>query len=45
MAQGICELLWTKIMLQDLEIQCEGPIKLFCDNKLTISITSNHVQQ
>jgi len=37
-----------KIMLEDLEIRCEDPIKfpikLFCDNKLTLSFTHNHVQ-
>lgn len=32
-AQGNCELLWMKIMLDDLKIKCEGPMKLFCDDK------------
>lgn len=44
MALGICELLWMKQVLEDLKIQCEGPMKLFCDNKPAISIAHNHVQ-
>ncbi|MCH90414.1 hypothetical protein A2U01_0011329 [Trifolium medium] len=44
MEQGICELLWMKQVLEDLKIQCEGPMKLFCDNKSAISIAHNLVQ-
>ncbi|KAK3038196.1 hypothetical protein RJ639_030303 [Escallonia herrerae] len=33
MAQGICELLWLKIILKDLKIKLETPMKLYCDNK------------
>jgi hypothetical protein len=33
-----------KQVLEDLKIQCEGPMKLFCDNKLAISIAHNPVQ-
>ena len=44
MAQGIYELLWMKIVLDDLKIKVEGPIKLFCDNKSAISIAHNPVQ-
>ena len=44
MAQGICELLWMKIILNDLKIQCDGPMMLFCDNKSAISIAHNPVQ-
>jgi hypothetical protein len=44
MAPRICELLWMKQVLEDLKIQCEGPMKLFCDNKPAISIAHNHVQ-
>ncbi|RDY05122.1 Copia protein, partial [Mucuna pruriens] len=44
MTHGICEGLWMKIILDDLKIKYEGPIKLFCDNNLAISITHNPVQ-
>ena len=44
MAQGICELLWMKIILDDLKIRYEEPMKLFCDNKSAISIAHNPVQ-
>ena len=32
MAAGVCELLWVKIILEDLKIQWSGPMKLYCDN-------------
>ena len=44
MAQGLCELLWLKIILDDLRIKWEGPMKLYCDNKSAINITHNLVQ-
>ena len=44
MAQGICELLWLKIILEDLKIKREEPMRLFCDNKSAISIAHNPVQ-
>lgn len=44
MALGICELLWIKIILEDLKIPWEGPMKLYCDNKSAISIAHNPVQ-
>jgi len=31
-------------VLEDLKIQCDGPIKLFSDNESTINIAHNHVQ-
>jgi len=37
MTKEICELLWMKQVLEDLKIKCEGHMKLFCDNKSTIS--------
>ncbi|WVY92731.1 hypothetical protein V8G54_031819 [Vigna mungo] len=43
MAQGICELLWLKIILEDLRIKWEEPMKLYCDNKSAISIAHNPV--
>jgi hypothetical protein len=44
MAQGICELLWIKSVLKDLEIKYTNPIKLYCDNKAAIQIAHNPVQ-
>lgn len=44
MALGICELLWLKIILEDLKVKWEGPIRLYCDNKSAINIAHNPVQ-
>lgn len=44
MAQGICELLWLKIILEDLRIKWDAPMRLYCDNKSAISIAHNPVQ-
>ena len=43
---GICELLLLNIILEDLKIIWKGPMKLYCDNKLTTDIAhySNSVQ-
>jgi len=44
MALGICELLWIKIILEDLRIKWEEPMRLYCDNKSAIGIAHNSVQ-
>lgn len=44
MVNGICELLWIKRVLEDLKKDIKLPMKLFCDNKTTISISQNPVQ-
>ena len=44
MADGICELLWLKIILDDLRIKRTELMKLYYDNKLAISIAHNLVQ-
>ena len=41
--QGLCELLWLKIILDDLRIKWDGPMKLYCDNKSTINIAHNPI--
>ncbi|RDY05095.1 Copia protein, partial [Mucuna pruriens] len=41
---GICEGLWTKIILDDLKVKYEGLIKLFCNNNSVMSISHNPVQ-
>ncbi|RVW89838.1 Retrovirus-related Pol polyprotein from transposon RE1 [Vitis vinifera] len=43
-AQGLCELLWLNIILDDLRIKWDGPMKLYCDNKSAINIAHNPIQ-
>lgn len=42
-AHGLCEILWVKIILDDLRIKCEEPMKLYCDNKSAINIAHNPI--
>ena len=42
-AQRLCELLWLKIILDDLKIKWDGPMKLYCDNKSAINIAHNPI--
>ena len=44
MANGVCEVLWIKRVLDELKQEIKLPIKLFCDNKVAINITHNPVQ-
>ena len=44
MTQGICELLWLKMILENLKIKSDEPMKFYCDNKSTISIVHNPVE-
>ena len=44
MTQGVYELLWLKIILEDLKIKWDGQMRLYCDNKSVISIAHNPVQ-
>ena len=43
MALGICEGLWIKMLLEELNVTVQGPISTFCDNKAAISISHNPV--
>ena len=43
-AQGLCELLWLKIILDDLRIKWDDPMKLYCDYKSAINIAHNPIQ-
>ena len=43
--QGICELLWQKIILGDLKVKWKGTIKLHSNNKSTINIAHNPIQR
>ena len=42
-AQGMCELIWIRRILQELKVLEALPMKLYCDNKETISISHNPV--
>lgn len=39
MAFGVCELLWLKIVMEDLHVKWEVPMRLYCDNKSAISFS------
>lgn len=38
MANGICELLWLRKLLDEVGFPMTGPMTLFCDNNVAISI-------
>ena len=44
-AMSVClsEMLWMRNLLLELKL-CEGPLKLWCDNKSVINIANNPVQ-
>ena len=42
MAQGVCKLLWLKIILENLKIEWDGLMRLYC--KFAIGIAPNPVQ-
>ncbi|XP_028095299.1 AP2-like ethylene-responsive transcription factor At2g41710 [Camellia sinensis] len=44
MAQGVCELLWIRLLLRDLGIHQTDSIRLYCDNTMAINIAHNPVQ-
>ena len=44
MANGICELLWLQKIMMELRLPFETPMKLYCDNKVAISIANTPVQ-
>ena len=44
MSLGICEEIWLQKVLSDLHENFEIPMKLFCDNKATISIANHSIQ-
>ena len=44
MSLRICEKIWLQKVLSNLHQECETPMKLFCDNKVAISIANNLVQ-
>ncbi|GMP59692.1 hypothetical protein CsSME_00022873 [Camellia sinensis var. sinensis] len=44
MAQGVCELLWIKLLLSDLGIDQTDSMRLYCDNEAVINIAHDLVQ-
>ncbi|RVX23717.1 Retrovirus-related Pol polyprotein from transposon RE1 [Vitis vinifera] len=42
-AHGICEGIWLKRLLEELQLAPHGPMKLMCDNQVAISIAKNPV--
>ena len=42
-AYGICELLWLKILLKELEYDCNESMSPFCDNMVEIRSAHNLV--
>ena len=44
MALGICELLWLRILMNELHLYDGSPLLLKCDSKAAIDITNNPVQ-
>jgi hypothetical protein len=44
MAHGVYETLWLKILLKELGFDSKDPMRLYCDNKVAISIAHNPVQ-
>jgi hypothetical protein len=44
MASGLCELMWLRILLFELRLLDDGPLKLCCDNQAAINLVHNPVQ-
>ena len=40
-AHGICEITWIRRLLEELKMTSSSPMKLYCDNKATISVAHN----
>lgn len=40
---GMTELLWIKILLNDIRIKIDGAMRLYYDNKATINLSNNHI--
>ena len=44
LAQGICEIMWIKILLKELHMEPKDLMKNYCNNKATINIVHDLVQ-
>jgi hypothetical protein len=43
MAHGVCEVLWLRILFEELGLFESHPLMLYCDNKATLDIANNPV--
>lgn len=39
LAEAICQAKWIRKLLVELSIECDGPVRIFEDNQLCITIT------
>ncbi|GAA0186440.1 transmembrane signal receptor [Lithospermum erythrorhizon] len=44
MTHGVCEVICLKRIYEELVLEFDGQIQLYCDNQSTINIAHNHVQ-
>ena len=44
MANGVAEILWLRSLLEELGIEYENPLMLYCDNQAATNIAHNPVQ-
>ena len=44
MVSGICELIWLRLLLTELQLYKGGPLRIYCDNQATINIVNNPIQ-
>ena len=43
MAQFVCEIMWIRQLLMEVDIETSVPAKLWCDNQAAMHIASNPV--
>lgn len=43
MANIVCELMWIKQFMNEIGLQCDMPMRLWCDNQAALHIASNSV--
>lgn len=43
MSSGLCELMWLKMLLTELQLLGSVPLQLYCDNQAAVNIVHNPV--
>jgi len=43
MVSGLCEVMWLKILLTEIQLYDRTPPQLYCDNQATINMVNNPV--
>ncbi len=43
MAQAVCEVMWTRQLLEEVGLETSSPVKLWCGNQAALHIASNPV--